>query len=1007
MTFDISRISDPLYFAENVVPAHSSHRWFKNAQEAATGTSSFEQSLNGVWKFHFARNFDAVVPGFESIDHDSSTWDDIPVPAHIQLHSYDRPQYSNVQYPWDGHEDVKPGQIPTWYNPVASYVTHFDHDQELADGERLSITFHGAESAIALWLNGTYIGYSCDSFTPSEFDLTHALVPGENKLAAQVFKWSSASWLEDQDFFRFSGIFRDVTLNRKAAVHADDILVKTVLTDDFASATVNLSAKLSGQGSVRATLVNVGELSESTDGALSITVDQPNLWSSENPYLYDLEIEVVDKNGVVTEFINQKVGIRRFLIEDGLLKINGQRIVFNGVNRHDFGLQGRVISREQTEADILLLKSLGLNAVRTSHYPANSYFYDLCDQYGLYVIDEMNLETHGVWDPIMTGDAPIENAIPGDNPAWLPAVIDRANNVLERDKNHASVIMWSSGNESYGGINFQKVADHFHSKDDRPVQYEGIFWDPRYPDSSDVYSQMYTPADQVEEFLKTNRDKPMILCEFAHAMGNSFGAVDKYVDLSYREPLYQGGFIWDFADQAIAMTDRFGNDFFGYGGDNQEAPHDKEFCGNGLLFADHTPKPFTQEVKYLYRGITSQITESEVTVGSRLLFTNTNAYEAVVTLKQEGKVLKEAILETDVAPLAAATYPLPVAVPSVPGEYTVTVSYRERNATPWAPAGHEVAWDQAVFTVADPSPKPQRAPKPRLVNGIHNVGVHGKSFSVSFSRKNGGLESYRFGQTQNGGREMLRSMPMPNFWHAQTDNERGWKAGMLDSQWLLASRYAQAKDGFKEPIITEHEDSISVMFTYVLPTVPVSESTVTYRVFGDGLVQTTVTVTPGEGLADMPEFGMLMTGDADLVNLRFYGEGPAESYVDRRGGARLDVFEADVRTELTKHLRPQESGSHTGVRWATVTDQRGYGLRFEHEQSMEFSALPWTPFEIENALHHTELPPSHRTVFRPALMRRGAGGDDTWGSQTHPEYRLPAGKDLSFTFSFQGVMLGR
>ena len=996
MSFPVDRLADPAFFAENRVPAHSDHRWFADGDEAASGRSSFEQNLNGLWKFHYARNPGLTVPGFAAPGFDCSSWDDIPVPAHLQLQGYDRPQYTNVQYPWDGHEQVEPGQVPQRYNPVGSYVTSFTLDRPLDPGERLSVCFHGAESAVAAWLNGHYAGYAGDSFTPSEFDLTDLLVTGENKLAAQVFKWTSGSWIEDQDFYRFSGLFRDVVLYRRPAVHVEDLRITTTLSQDLAEATVRLAVTLAGAGRVTARLAGVGELTG--DDELTLRLPRPRLWSAEDPFLYDLAIEVRDEDGMLTEYIPQRVGVRRFGIEDGLLRLNGRRIVFNGVNRHEFGLQGRVMTREQTEADLQLMKQVGINAVRTSHYPNNSFFYELCDSYGLYVIDELNLESHGLWDRVIRGELTPDQAVPGSLPQWRAVLLDRAASMLQRDKNHPSIVMWSCGNESYGGSNLLAVADYFRAVDDRPVHYEGITWDPRFPDTSDVVSQMYTPADQVEEFLRTHRDKPFLLCEYAHAMGNSFGAVDKYVELAYREPLFQGGFIWDFADQALAMTDRHGRQFFGYGGDAQEAPSDYDFCGNGILYADHTPKPLAQEVKYLYQGLKIAVERDGVEVTNRLVFTDSSAYECVVILAQEGRELARGTLATAVPPGATETYQLPVALPSEPGEYTVDVSFRLREATDWAPAGHEVAFGQGVFRVGARSGPVRSGRAPELVRGIHNYGVRGPGFQALFSRLHGGLVSYRYGDTPDGGRELLRGIPQPNFWHAPTSNERGWKMPFRDGPWLLASRYPDLADG-ENPTVTVHDDAVEISYRYVLPTSPQSHCQARYRVDGDGRVGVTLTLQPAQGLPDLPEFGLLLLTDASLHHLRWYGEGPLECYVDRRRGARLGVYTADVADQLTPYLRPQEAGSRTGVRWASVTDDRGWGLRFEAEEPMEFSALPWTPFEIENAAHPTDLPPVRHTVLRPALMRRGVGGDNSWGAMTHPEYRLPAG-DLVFRFSF-------
>ncbi|MCA0295082.1 MAG: DUF4981 domain-containing protein [Actinobacteria bacterium] len=1002
-SFRAERIADPTWVQENRLAAHSDHRWFADAAEAATGESSFEQCLNGVWKFRYATSPGEAPVGFGEVDLDTTGWDDIVVPGHLQFQGYGRPQYTNVQYPWDGTEPVVPGLVPTRFNPVGSYVRTFTLARPLAAGERLSVTFHGAESAISVWLNGTWIGYATDSFTPSEFDLTDALVEGENTLAAQVFRFSAGSWIEDQDFYRFSGLFRDVVLYRRPAVHAEDLRIVTEVSADLAEAVVSLQVALAGRGRVRATLAGVGELADAGDGTLSVRLAEPRLWSPEDPHRYTLAIEVLDEAGALVEFIPQQVGVRRFGIEDGLLKLNGQRVVFNGVNRHEFGLQGRVITREQTEADVKLIKAANMNAVRTSHYPNNTFFYDLCDEYGLLVIDEMNLESHGSWDDQRRGRASIEDIVPGDLPEWRAMLIDRAASVLERDKNHPSVVMWSCGNESFGGTNILAAGDWFRAHDTtRPVHYEGVAWDGRYPQTTDVASQMYTPAAEVEAYLATHRDKPFILCEFGHAMGNSFGAVDKYLDLAYREPLFQGGFIWDFADQAVALVDRYGTPFFGYGGDCDDRPADYEFSANGIFFADRTPTPKLVEARYLYQPFRIVIGSDAVEVQNRLLFTRSAAYECRVRLSREGSVLAEAVLETDVAPGASVAYPLPFAVPGAPGEYAVDVSVVLRAATPWAPAGYEVAWEQSVVTVpASVGSGVASAGMPEVIEAIHNVGVRGEKFRALFSRLHGGLVSYRYGGGPDGGRELLRAIPQPNFWHAPTSNERGWGAPFADGQWLLASRYARVR--FEDPTVREEDGAVVVSYRYTLPTVPAGECDVDYRVDAEGRIGVTMTVRPGVGLGDMPEFGMLFTADADLGHLRWYGDGPQESYVDRRRATRVGVYDSEVRNELTPYVRPQEAGSHTGVRWAEVTDADGAGLRFECAEGMEFSALPWTPFEIENARHPNELPPIHRTVLRPALMRRGVGGDDSWGAQTHPEYRLPTDQELTFRFGFQGL----
>jgi len=1018
MTFDpafaIDRIADPTFVSENRRAAHSDHRWFTDLDEARSGVSSFEQSLNGLWKFFFARNQGQVLPDFADPSRDVSGWDDIRVPSHLQLEGYDRPQYVNVGYAWDGQEDIEPGQVPERDNPVGCYVRTFALDRPLAEGERLSVTFHGAESAIALWVNGRYIGYSTDSFTPAEFDLTDALVEGENRIAAQVFTYSAGSWLEDQDFFRFSGIFRDVTLYRRPGVHAEDIRVTTAVADDLASAQVRVRVQLDGaEGAVSARIEGVGELIRDADGAFVVRVDEPRLWSPEHPHLYDLVIEVRDAAGALTEVVPQRVGIRRFGIENGVLSLNGGRVVFNGINRHEFGLNGRVPSRELTESDIRMLKAHNVNAVRTSHYPNDSAFYALADEYGLMVIDEMNLETHARWSRIRLHGESLDTALPGDHDEWRPAALDRARSMLERDKNHASVVIWSCGNESFGGTVLRDVAHWFRSVDDRPVHYEGVHWDPRYPETTDIASQMYTPAAAVEDYLRANRDKPFIVCEYAHAMGNSFGGVGEYIELAYRDELFQGGFIWDFADQAILMRDRYGREYFGYGGDSGEAPHDQDFSGNGIFFADHTPSPKAQEMKRLYQGFVVDVSESSFTLTNRLMSTSSAEYETRVSITREGRILTAGVVDTDVAPGGSAAYPLPVAVPAAAGEYAIVVSLHLRTETAWAPAGYEVAFGEHVLTVGAPaagSTAPAArvsAPAPRLVEGTLSIGVHGPGFHVTFSRIFNGLTSYRFGETRTGGRELLSDAVTPNFWHAPTANERGWGGPFEEGQWLLASRYGRAS-GFHEPAdisVEQVDGGVRIGYRYELPTTPVTHCDLSYLVDGAGRVEVTQRMHVPDGLPQMPEFATMLAMPADYDRVRWYGDGPEECYVDRREGARLGVYDRHVPDMLTPYIRPQEAGNRTGVRWAEITDARGAGLRFEGDPIMEFSALSWTPAEIESALHPHELPPIHRTIVRPALTRRGVAGDDSWGSRPLDRYLLPTG-DLEFRFAFQGIQTG-
>lgn len=598
MGFDVKKIHDPKFFKENCMAAHSDHVTYKNEAEAVEQNSSFRLSLDGIWKFHYAKNDAQTIPGFEAEDYNCRPWDDIRVPAHIQMEGYDIPQYANIQYPWDGREDVWRDAVPTDFNPVASYVKYFTLPEGFVKNG-LYISFQGVESGFALWLNGSYVGYSEDSFTPSEFDLTPYVKEGENKLALKVFKWTSSSWCEDQDFYRFSGIFRSVYLYTMPKVHVYDLKVQPVVAESLESADLVLDMEICGKAetveksaddakmqnvSAKITLTGsrddskegaAGSVSENTifsetisfqpnntsdtirftdTGAATVHFEQevnhPNLWSAEHPELYTLTVELLDESGNCVEYISQNIGFRRFEMKDGIMTLNGKRIVFKGVNRHEFSSKtGRAVSKEEVLQDIITMKQNNINAIRTCHYPDASGIYELCDRYGLYMIAENNLESHGSWDAASHGLVPKDTIVPGDNMDWEPMMLDRVNSCYQRDKNHPAILIWSVGNESYGGKVIFDMSEKFRALDPyRLVHYEGIFNDRRYEGTSDMESQMYTSVENIKKFLAEHKEKPFICCEYTHAMGNSCGAMHKYTDLTDTEPRYQGGFIWDYID---------------------------------------------------------------------------------------------------------------------------------------------------------------------------------------------------------------------------------------------------------------------------------------------------------------------------------------------------------------------------------------------------------------------------------------------------------------------------
>ena len=1012
-TFDYSLVKDPQYFKDGRMDAHSDHTYYRDGEEVQEKETSFRYDLNGIWKFHYARNYGSAIPGFEKTEYCCKAWDDIRVPAHIQMEGYDVPQYANVQYPWEGHEDIHPGEVPEHFNPVASYVKYFEVPEEM-QGKRLFISFQGAESGIALWLNGHFVGYSEDSFTPSEFELTEYVQEGENKLAAQVFKWTASSWCEDQDFFRFSGIYRDVYLYTVPEVHVYDLQIRAIPDETLSAAALEIRTNTWGKGEIKITLSRAGETviedKKALDGEeiYAWKVENPVLWSAEDPQLYDLTMEIYNESGELQEVIPQKVGFRRFEMKDGIMTLNGKRIVFKGVNRHEFSsVSGRHVSEEELRKDLKIMKQNNINAIRTCHYPDASLIYQLCDEYGIYMIDETNLESHGSWD-IAEFTKDYTYVVPHDKPEWLDMMLDRANSMYQRDKNHAAILIWSCGNESFGGKDIFEMSQFFHKADPtRLVHYEGVCHDRRYNDTSDMESQMYPSVEAIKEFLAKDDSKPFVCCEYTHAMGNSCGAMHKYTDLTDTEPKYQGGFIWDYIDQSIYKKDRYGKEFQAYGGDFGERPTDYNFSGNGIAYGgNRDASPKMQEVKFNYQNITAEVSADSVKVINKNLFVNTDIFDCKVTVAKNGKVIRKASLATAVAPLSEETYALPLAKEEKPGEYAVTVSFHLKEDKVWAEAGHEVAFGQYIYKVE--APKKACPEGVEVIRSTHNIGVRGAHFEVLFSVLNGGLTSYKYA-----GKEMIEAIPKPNFWRAPTDNDCGNLMGMRYGQWKIASMYLSHKDFRKGPYgpgnvpeVEVNEKTVKVTYTYLMPTTPLSECKLFYEVFGDGRVKTTLTYDPVKELGDMPEFGVIFKFNADYDRVEWYGLGEAETYSDRKKGAKLGIYTNKVADNMARYMVPQECGAKEEVRWAKVTDRKGRGMLFEMDENngpMMFSALPYTPHEMENAMHPYELPEVHYTVVRVAKDQMGIGGDDSWGARTHEEYLLKTDKKMEFSFVFKGL----
>ncbi len=1027
--FDINILKNPEIFEQNRLPANSDHIAYATENERISQETSLRENLNGLWKFAYAKNMAHAIDGFEKEEVDCHTWDDIRVPAHIQMEGYGNPHYTNTTYPWDAAEEINPGEIPEIFNPVASYVKYFTVPKRM-EGKRIVISFQGVESGFALWLNGKYVGYSEDTFDASEFELTSFLKQGENKLAVRVWKWTSSSWCEDQDFYRFSGIFRDVYLYMIPDTHVSDVKIVPTLLKDFSAGTLSASVTAEGDGTVKFELhdaavrsVSIDEVTEETpivasceielkDGDISTYVTQikePKLWSAEVPALYELRITVKDTKSNITEVISENVGFRRFEMVDGIMMLNGKRIVFKGTNRHEFSsVCGRVPVREEVIKDIVTMKRNNINAIRTSHYPDDSLIYRLCDIYGLYMIAETNLESHGTFEAYEKGVKDIDYVVPRDKEEWQEMLLDRANSMYQANKNHASILIWSCGNESFGGKVIYMMSQLFRKLDPgRLVHYEGVFHDRRFNDTSDMESQMYTTVEGIKEFLAEHKDKPFICCEYTHAMGNSCGGMNKYTDLTDTEPRYQGGFIWDYIDQSIYTKDRYGKWFLAYGGDLNDRPTDESFSGNGIAYGgDREASPKMQEVKFNYQNISVEFDGDKYKVKNKNLFINTNTYDAKVILLADGRQVMLCKENIEVAPLGEKTYDIPKKITEyiksdVTGaEFIITVSFVLKENTIWADAGHEVAFGQQVRKKAVES---YSCDKPiTLINGNNTVGVRGENFSAIFSKIGDGLVSYVYG-----GVEMLPNyVPLPNFWRAPVSNDNGNLMQHRYAQWKIASMYVTTRQAglFDDttPKIEELANSVKFTYTYNMPTTPRSQCVVSYNVFGDGTIETTMIYDPVTELGDMPEFGMLFKFKADYDNVTWYGRGEAETYADRKLGGKFGVYSNKVADNMAEYLVPQECGAKCDVRYAKVTDMKGRGILFFGDE-LTFSALPYTPHEIENAAHKFELPEVHYTVVRVAQAQMGVAGDDSWGAKVHPEYLLDVSKKKVFTFCFRGI----
>jgi len=974
---DFDWLKDPSVCEVNRLSAHSDHTYTVNGEE-------LKQALNGVWKFCYTEHPAFRPASFYENHYPVDTWDSIQVPGHIQLQGYGAPQYTNIPYPWEGREHLVPPQIPEKYNPVGSYVKYFDIDSRFL-GKKTYISFQGVETAFYVWLNGSFIGYSEDSFTPAEFDITPFLKEKDNRLAVEVYRFSTASWLEDQDFWRFSGIFRDVFLYAVPQNHLRDIKVTAEYNYENGNGVLSVWGDIVSASdytlSVRLLDNSSAVVYESKTLPQGTIIPSVLPWSGEVPNLYTLEVTVSSSG--VSEVSSVSVGFRTFELKDGLMCLNGKRIVFKGVNRHEFSAsRGRAITEEDMLWDVKFLKQNNINAVRTSHYPNNSYWYSLCDRYGIYLIDETNLETHGTWGN-MDGS---KYAVPGSVPYWKNAVLDRAGSMYQRDKNHPSVLIWSCGNESHCGDNIAAMSEFFHSADPtRLVHYEGVFVSRKYDYITDMESRMYAKPHEVEEYLSRNTGKPYISCEYMHAMGNSLGGMRHYTDLEDKYPAYQGGFIWDYIDQAL--YNRKG--VLSYGGDFGDRVTDYGFCTNGIVYADRTPSPKVQEVKALYSNIKLTVSDNFLTVRNQNLFADTSGYIFKITLERDGTPVSSEEHRICVPAGQSESVEIGLPVPNTVGEYVLTASALLAQDTPWASRGHEVAFAQRVVSAARvPSPAP--AKKACLVSDNSCIGVHGDNFSMLFDKREGGIVSLVYG-----GVEYITRTPRVSFWRAPTDNDNGCGFPSRAAIWSICGKYpAHRRDLFS---LSETEQGYVLTFVFSAPSF---DYKVIYTACHNGTLVFRAEYPGAPDLPDIPVFAMDFPLDNRYSAFTYYGFGPDENYSDRSCGARLGVFSSTPSANLSGYLNPQECGNRTGVRSLSVYDTSSHGLRFDYVSApFEMSVLPYSAYELDNARHLAGLPAQNFTWVRISAKQMGVGGDDSWGAPVHGEYRIPASAPLTLEFT--------
>lgn len=1021
---------NPLINEVNTEPPRATFFGYETREKALArlpDRSKYRQSLNGDWKFFWVPRISDRPEGFFSPEFDDRSWVNFPVPSNWEFKGYGVPIYVNHPHEFNV-KNPNPPDIPD-DNPVGSYRRTFQVPEGWKD-RQVFIHFGAVKAAYYVWINGQFVGYSEDSKTPAEFNITPYLKEGENLLALQVYRWSDGSYLECQDFWRISGIEREVYLFAAPNVHIRDFFARPDLDATYNHGLLELDISLRNYSNVEAKGYGMAielldaqkktvfrkelELGEIKTGKtdyeakFSQKVDNVLKWTAETPNLYTLLLTLLDEKGTVVEVIPQQIGFRKVEIRNGLLLVNGVRILVKGVNRHEHDpVNGHVISEESMVRDIQLMKQYNLNAVRTAHYPNHPRWYELCDEYGLYVVDEANIESHGMGYSL--------DRTLGNNPLWKGAHLMRTRRMVERDKNHASVIIWSLGNEAGNGVNFYATYEWAKDRDKtRPVQYERtqLGWGNSATAewNTDILVPMYAWKETMLSMINKNPGRPLILCEYAHAMGNSVGGFKEYWDFFREHPRIQGGFIWDWVDQGVYKVNAKGDTIFAYGGDfgPPGTPSDNNFLCNGLVQPDRKINPHLLEVKKVYQSIRTEaidLPSGRIEVYNEYSFKNLDDCVLEWRLMADGAEVAQGKAGLEGIPAGSSkTFAIPVSGGKEDGrEYFLLIRYLSKTSTPLVPAGHEVAAAQfafqaspKVFSVAKPAGK-----VPQVTENASGWLIEGSGFKIAFNRQ-GLLSGYTYK-----GHQLIQSPLTASFWRPPVDNDFGSGQPFRLRTWKNAILESQAG----QPEMRRLEQGIEISNTFRLEAQKAALR-LSFLVGGDGAVVVKYfleTLEPEGNIPMIPRIGMQLDMPKAFDRMTWYGRGPQESYEDRKYSAHIGLFQGTVRGQFHPYVRPQETANKTDVRWVSVRDASGSGLLFVADELLNASTWHYLPEDLDPGVqkgqtHAGELQERDLTHVRIDYRQMGLGGIDSWGALPLEPYRLPL---QNYQYSFRIFPMGK